>query len=120
MSWISAEIPYRDHVVVDLLQFLLGGLHGVGRGIELVGLEALIGEAHGEGLILLLFAVSRCPRDVQEASKAANWGSTYMGNAGLSLRRGGIGGDGATGERSKSLAAQGRSLTSPDAREHGD
>lgn len=47
-------IPYRDHVVVNLLQFLLGGLHGVWRGVELVGLEALIREANCERLIILL------------------------------------------------------------------
>lgn len=48
------RIPYRNHIIVDLLQFLLGRLQGVGRRIELVGLEALIGKIDSEGLILLL------------------------------------------------------------------
>lgn len=45
-------IPDNDHVVVHLLQLLLGNLKGVRRGVELVGLEALIAEPDGEGLII--------------------------------------------------------------------
>ena len=48
-------IPDADHVVVHLLQLLLGHLDGVGRGVKLVGLEALVGEVDEEVLILGLF-----------------------------------------------------------------
>jgi hypothetical protein len=44
--------------MVDLLQLLLGGLQSVRGRVELVGLEALIGEADGEGLVLLLYSAS--------------------------------------------------------------
>ena len=50
----SCHIPYCHHVGVDLLQFPLGGLKGVRRGVELVGLEALVGQPDSEGFILLL------------------------------------------------------------------
>ncbi len=48
-------IPDADHVVVHLLQLLLGHLDGVGRGVKLVGLEALVREVDEEVLILGLF-----------------------------------------------------------------
>ena len=47
-------IPDRDHVVVHLLQLILGGLQGVWGRVELVGLEALVGETDGERLVILL------------------------------------------------------------------
>lgn len=50
----AKRIPDRDHVVVHLLQLLLGGLQSVRRRVELVGLEALVGEADGERLVILL------------------------------------------------------------------
>lgn len=114
-------IPNRDHVVVDLLQFLLGGLQCIGRRVELVGLEALIGEPNGEVLVILLKSgvpyVSKTNHNGEATSRIE--GSTNLRYAALSLRRGGVGGDGTTGKRRKSLAPQKRSLTGPHgAREH--
>ena len=45
-------IPDDDHVVVHLLQLLLGNLERVRGGVELVGLEALIAEPDGERLVI--------------------------------------------------------------------
>ncbi len=45
-------VPDADHVVVHLLQLLLGDIDGVRRGVKLVGLEALIAEGDGEVLVL--------------------------------------------------------------------
>jgi len=42
--------------VVHLLQLLLGRLQSVRRRVELVGLVALVGEADGKGLVILLFS----------------------------------------------------------------
>lgn len=47
-------IPDDDHVVVHLLQLLLGDGEGIGRGVELVGLEGLIAEGDLEGLLFRL------------------------------------------------------------------
>jgi hypothetical protein len=47
-------VPHGDHVVVHLLELLLGGLEGVRGRVELVGLETLIGETDSERLVLLL------------------------------------------------------------------
>ena len=35
-------VPYRQHIVIHLLELLLSGLQGIGRRVELVGFEALI------------------------------------------------------------------------------
>jgi hypothetical protein len=51
-------LPYGDHVVVHLLQLLLGDIECVRRGVELVCLEGLIGETNLEGLVILLGPVS--------------------------------------------------------------
>jgi hypothetical protein len=40
--------------MVDLLELLLGGLESVRGWVELVGLEALIGETDSEELLILL------------------------------------------------------------------
>lgn len=45
-------VPDGDHVVVHLLQLLLGDIESVGRRVELVGLEALITEGDLEGLVV--------------------------------------------------------------------
>ena len=47
-------IPYRDHIVVHLLELLLGGVECVWWGVELVGFEAFIRKIDFEGLIILL------------------------------------------------------------------
>lgn len=51
-SGVSVIVPDGDHVVVHLLQLLLGYLDGVRRGVQLVGLEALITEGDLERLVL--------------------------------------------------------------------
>lgn len=57
----SCCIPDGDHLVVHLLQLLLGHLNRVRRRVQLVGLEALVAEGNLEGLIIGLYrmAVSR-------------------------------------------------------------
>jgi hypothetical protein len=57
------SIPDSDHVVVHLLQLLLGDIHCVRRRVEFVCLEGLVREADLEGLVVLLQAVSG-PLDV--------------------------------------------------------
>lgn len=51
---LEGDIPDCYHVVVHLLQLLLGGLQSVRRWVKLVGLEALVGESDCEGLIIFL------------------------------------------------------------------
>lgn len=50
----SKDVPGQDHVVVHLLQLLLGDLERVRRRIEFIRLEALFGEIDREGLIFSL------------------------------------------------------------------
>ena len=52
------SIPDSDHVVVHLLQLLLGDVHGVWRRVEFICLECLVREADLKGLVVLLRAVS--------------------------------------------------------------
>ena len=120
------RIPDRDHVVVHLLQLLLGGLQGVWGRVELVGLEALIGETDSERLVILLYSTanaisiesSETWRGVFQGFQVFRTGSTNLRDV-LGVRRGGVGGDGATGDRGKSLTAQRRSLASRSTEEHG-
>lgn len=49
-----SELPYGDHVVVHSLQLFLGGVEGIRWRVELICLEALIGEPDFEGLIIFL------------------------------------------------------------------
>lgn len=51
-------LPYGDHIVVHLLELLLGDLHCVWRRVELVGLKGLVGEADLERLVVLLQTVN--------------------------------------------------------------
>jgi hypothetical protein len=46
---------HGDHVVVHLLQLLLGCVKGERGRVELVGLEALVGELDLKGLVVLLW-----------------------------------------------------------------
>lgn len=46
---------HGDHVVVHLLQLLLGGLEGEGGRVEHVGLEALVGQLDLEVGVILLY-----------------------------------------------------------------
>ena len=55
-------IPHGDHVVVHLLQLLLGNFHCVWRRVELVRLKGLVGEADLEGLVILLQTVNYLSR----------------------------------------------------------
>lgn len=120
------RIPDRDHVVVHLLQLLLGGLQGVWGRVELVGLEALVGETDSERLVILLYSTanaisiesSQAWRGVFQGFQVFRTGSTNLRDV-LGVRRGGVGGDGATGDRGKSLTAQRRSLASRSTEEHG-
>lgn len=49
---LNCHIPDADHIVVHLLKLLLGHLNGIGRGVQLVSLEALVAQRHREGLIV--------------------------------------------------------------------
>lgn len=49
-----SELPYGNHVVVHPLQLFLGGVEGVWWRVELICLEALIGEPDFEGFIIFL------------------------------------------------------------------
>ena len=47
-------VPDCYHVVVHLLELLLGGVERVGGRVELIGFEALVGEPDLEGLFIFL------------------------------------------------------------------
>jgi hypothetical protein len=51
---IRRTIPDCNHVVVHLLELPLSDIERVRRGVELVGLEALIAEGNLERLVVLL------------------------------------------------------------------
>lgn len=102
MARCSEVIPGQHHVVVHLLQLLLGDLEGVWRGVELVGLEALVTQGNGEGLI---FGI---------------WDGALVDMGGRGV--GGDGSDSSNGSRSAdSTGCQrgGRSRYSQGARKHG-
>lgn len=71
----SCCIPDGDHLVVHLLQLLLGHLNRVGRRVQLVGLEALVAEGDLEGLIIGLYrmAVSRLFHNAFHSHWPAKW-----------------------------------------------
>lgn len=48
----AIAVPDGNHIVVHLLELPLGHLDGVRRGVQLVGLEALIAKGDGKGLVL--------------------------------------------------------------------
>lgn len=118
------RIPDRNHVVVHLLKLLLGGLQGVWGRVELVGLEALVGEADSEGLVILLYSAIasisiESARPCMAISYSPDEVSTNLRDV-LGVRGGGVGGDRATGDRGESLATQGRGLTGHSTEEHGE
>jgi hypothetical protein len=47
-------VPYSDHIIVHLFQLGLGGVERVLGRVELIGLEALIGETDLKGLLVFL------------------------------------------------------------------
>jgi hypothetical protein len=51
-------LPYGDHIVVHLLQLLLGHIERVWRRVELVCLKGLVGETDLKGLVILLKTIS--------------------------------------------------------------
>ena len=55
----ALSVPYRDHVVVHVLQLGFRGMEGIWRWIELVGFEALVGESDLERLVIFL-AIESC------------------------------------------------------------
>ena len=54
----SSAVPYPDHIKVHLPQLGFSGLESIGRRIELIGLEALVGEPDFEGLVIFLLTDS--------------------------------------------------------------
>ena len=50
------NIPYSDHVVVHLLELILGRVESIWGRVELVGFEALIGKLDLEWLVIFLWA----------------------------------------------------------------
>lgn len=51
-------LPHSDHVVVHLLQLLLGDFERVWRRVELVRLKGLVGETNLKRLVVLLETIS--------------------------------------------------------------
>ena len=47
-------VPYHNHIVVQLLQFLLGHIDGVWRRIKFVRLKAFVGEPDLEVFVIFL------------------------------------------------------------------
>jgi hypothetical protein len=47
-------VPHSNHIVVHLLQLLLGCLESVGGWVELISLEGLVGKLDIEWLVVLL------------------------------------------------------------------
>lgn len=83
LFWTGKIVPNSDHVVVHLLELLLGDIESVGGRVQLVGLEGLIGEADLEGLVILLCAVSHlCEHLVPpiEAMAASLTSGTFSGS----------------------------------------
>ena len=61
------HIPDCYHIVVHLLQLGLGGVEGVGWGIEVVRFEALVGELDLERLVILLLnSLSVCDQVLRD------------------------------------------------------
>ena len=108
--------------MVDLLQLLLGGLQSVRGRVELIGLEALVGEADSEGLVIFLYiaiasiSIERS-RVLRRLCHFSGLVSTNLWDV-LGVRSGGVGGDGTTSNRSE-LTPKGRSLASRSTEEHG-
>jgi hypothetical protein len=71
-------LPYGDHVVVHLLQLLLGDIECVRRGVELVCLEGLVGETDLEGLVILLGPVSHRSAAAQLPADVAGEVFSYL------------------------------------------
>lgn len=69
------DIPDGHHVVVHLLQLLLRRVECVGRRVELVGFEALIGEPDLEGLIVFLQGTGPSAKVVRRAIEAVELAS---------------------------------------------
>jgi hypothetical protein len=55
-GWIGMTecVPHSNHIVVHLLQLLLGCLESVGGWVELISLEGLVGKLDIEWLVVLL------------------------------------------------------------------
>jgi hypothetical protein len=119
----KGSVPDRDHVVVHLLELLLGGLQSVWGRVELVGLEALVRETDGEWLVILLMKRKQyrqhwVPGAFRRYIPVFRIGSTNLRDRALGLRGGGVGSDSATGKRSESLTPQRRSLAGCSTEEH--
>jgi hypothetical protein len=71
-------LPYGDHVVVHLLQLLLGDIERVWRRVELVCLKGLVGETDLEGLVIGLGRVSHRSVDAQLPVHMADEAGSYL------------------------------------------
>lgn len=49
---VCLRLPGDHHIPVHLLQLLLCDVDGIGRGVELVGLEALVAQGDLEGFVV--------------------------------------------------------------------
>ena len=95
-SMDALSVPYRDHVVVHVLQLGFCGMEGIWRWVELVGFEALVRESDLERLVIFL-AIESCqlPYGFQGRRRLdADRGNRFF----LCMRRRGIGGDGSLGQ----------------------
>lgn len=80
-EFIEVSVPNGNHIVVHLLELLLGHLQGVRGGIKLVGLEALIGESNGKGLILRLSMKESITAQQASSQVFPSWEHTVDGGA---------------------------------------
>lgn len=108
--------------MVHLLQLVLSCLQGVRRWVELVGLKALIGEADGERLVILLYSTLisislSYPGPCDAVPSFPNGVSTNLRDV-LGVRGRSVGGNGTTGKGGKSLAPKRRGLTGRSTEEH--
>jgi hypothetical protein len=78
-------LPYGDHVVVHLLQLLLGDIERVWRGVELVCLEGLVRETDLEGLVIRLRPVSHLSAAAQLPPHMAARSAPTCGTFSLSV-----------------------------------
>lgn len=113
-------VPHGDHVVVHLLQLGLGGVERVRGRVKFVCLEALVGEADLEGLVILLQPVNNPSTLLLNASQARGVlfrCVAYLRYA-LGVRRSGVGGYGSEGGSrsggSENIAPERRRNVPPD------
>jgi hypothetical protein len=112
MFYSGLFVPYGDHVVVHLLQLLLGDVHCVWRRVELVCLEGLVGEADLERLVILLLTVNKLSPIFIYRVFSYRWDVRRVGMRGSCVR--GHEPEGRSHSRGDDIAPEGRGNAPPD------